>query len=526
MRSMRLVEKASKSTERWFWWGLAALLGISLALRFWGLGRFNTLVFDEVYYVKLAKNYLTQTPYFNDHPPLSKYALAIAIWLGNQLPVGHDTVNAQAGLVFSTFSYRWFNALTGAFIPLLISGIAYQLTWRPSYALIAALFATLDGMLLVESRYALNNTHLLILGLLGLWLLLLALNRRQAERPGWLIAAGVAFGLCAGVKWNGLWFLLGAYGLWLVAKGWQWWQRRSPATDSALFDEGQNPRWLATLGQVKLWQVALYLGAIPVMAYSLSWIPHLVLCQNDPQGLCRPYITRLPGEVLPAISPTQLFAELNVQILKYHERVGGNDPKVHPYCAAWYTWLFMLRPIAYFYQVTPKGAPTPSGEWKIPPEGEVVVYDVHSIGNPLLWWLSTAAIALFSLTVGGWAIQQVWRRSPDPPDLTTTQPNLAAIEFGLAIFVLVNYAANLLPWLRVTRCTFLYHYLPASVFGWLALAWLCDRWITSHETVVRWAGIAVLISIFFAFIFWLPIYLGLPLEPEKFQWRMLLKSWV
>jgi dolichyl-phosphate-mannose--protein O-mannosyl transferase len=41
--------------------------------------RFNTLVFDEVYYAKFAKDYLTKTPFFNPHPPLSQYIIAIGI---------------------------------------------------------------------------------------------------------------------------------------------------------------------------------------------------------------------------------------------------------------------------------------------------------------------------------------------------------------------------------------------------------------------------------------------------------------
>jgi dolichyl-phosphate-mannose--protein O-mannosyl transferase len=59
---------------------------VSLSLRFWQLERFNTLVFDEVYYAKFAKDYLTKTPFFNAHPPLSQYIIAIGIWIGTHVP--------------------------------------------------------------------------------------------------------------------------------------------------------------------------------------------------------------------------------------------------------------------------------------------------------------------------------------------------------------------------------------------------------------------------------------------------------
>ena len=54
----------------------------SLLLRFWGLSRFNSLVFDEVYYAKFASAFLKREIVFTGHPPLSTYIIAFGIWLG------------------------------------------------------------------------------------------------------------------------------------------------------------------------------------------------------------------------------------------------------------------------------------------------------------------------------------------------------------------------------------------------------------------------------------------------------------
>src|SRR4028118_2399903 len=210
-----MFQQLNKQSISWFTIAIIGIFIISVSLRFWGLGRFNTLVFDEVYYAKFANNYLTRTPFFNAHPPLSQYIIAIGIWLGSHFPFGNDTVNGLTGSLRSPISYRWLNALTGSFIPLVIAGIAYQLTHRRSYALIAALFAAADGLFLVESRYALNNVYLVIFGLLGQWFLLLALELHGRRRGFWLAISGICFGASAAVKWNGLWFLLGAYLIWM-----------------------------------------------------------------------------------------------------------------------------------------------------------------------------------------------------------------------------------------------------------------------------------------------------------------------
>jgi len=55
--------KALTSGSRGFGWGWLLCFFVCVALRFWGLSRFNTLVFDEVYYAKFANNYLTRTPF-------------------------------------------------------------------------------------------------------------------------------------------------------------------------------------------------------------------------------------------------------------------------------------------------------------------------------------------------------------------------------------------------------------------------------------------------------------------------------
>jgi dolichyl-phosphate-mannose-protein mannosyltransferase len=97
-------------------------------------------------------------------------------------------------------------------------------------------------------------------------------------------------------------------------------------------------------------------------------------------------------------------------------------------------------------------------------------------------------------------------------------------ELALASYLLINYAANLLPWMPVTRCIFLYHYMGSSVFAGIALAWWCDRaW---DDSASRRLAQVLLVAVSMSFIFWLPIYLGLPLSPEAYKLRMFLSSWI
>ena len=499
--------------QRWSisWFG-AALLGIwliALALRVWGLGRFNDLVFDEVYFAKFAHHYLTQTPFFDAHPPLGKYLIAIALWIANHVPgIEQAPSHDLAGFTLTPISYRWLNALCGSFIPLTVAGIAYQLNadspHRRIYSIVAGGLMTLDGLLLVESRYALLNVYLLLFGLVSHWCLLRSLTARPSNRWRWQMATGISLGCAIAVKWNGLGIWLGLVVLWALAKLSQWLRSDdSPVQRSIL------PR----LGEYSAQSIGVYWIALPILVYSLLWIPHL---QFNPRG----------------------FWLLHQEILGYHQRVGsGSD--IHPYCSAWFTWPLMLRPVAYFYQTLTAGESLPP--WaegldfnsiilESSDGGSTMAFDVHAMGNPLLWWFATAAILLISLQLvlrlgqafGRWLL--LLPRADHPIGFFGTGTN--SITTWTSGYLFINYMANWLPWASVSRCLFLYHYMAAAVFAQLAISEIMTRWLLSRNQVRRIAGITLLIGCAIAFLFWFPLYLGLPLSPDALQQRWWLKSWI
>ncbi|HEY9847639.1 MAG TPA: phospholipid carrier-dependent glycosyltransferase [Candidatus Caenarcaniphilales bacterium] len=474
------VSRSSKSSpsRAWFWLGLGGVWILAAVLRFWGLSRFNTLVFDEVYFAKFAHNYLRHTPFFDAHPPLGKYLIAVGIWLKGFNPIG----------------YRWMNALTGSFLPLVVAGIAYQLSYRKSYALIAGLFTAVDGLLLVESRYALINVYLLLFGLLGQWFFLRALALRGRQRWLWLTLTGMSLGAAIAVKWNSLGFLLGIYLIWILA----WGLRLMRRLHQSLYSQTSTATPLENLRQLNPLHL-LYLSAIAAFIYRLAWIPHLQ--QNPSSGLW----------------------QLQKQMLAYHGRI-GSGPQVHPYCSAWYTWPWMIRPVDYFYQAalsTQEAVPTIGP--RLPQSAAKVIYDVHALGNPALWWLSSVAIILLVWVLA----QRLWAGLVVRPTVAyLQQPCFSSAEFWVPLYLIVNYGTNFLPWAGVSRCTFLYHYMPAGVFSLLAIAWLVDRWLRSYQLWLRIVGLSAVFLILIAFVFWLPIYLGLPLSPQEFRLRMWFPSWI
>ena len=450
----------------------AAVVGIflaSLILRFWHLSQFNVLVFDEVYYAKFANYYWLDKPFFGSHPPLGHYLIAIAIGIGSLFPASPDTVNDLTGSLRSTWSYRWLNALTGSFVPLLVGAIAYELTSRRRFTLIIMALAALDGLFLVESRYALNNIYLIFFGLLGHLYFFYFLNRQK----GWyLTLAGVFLGCAGTVKWNGFAFLLGIY-LWvLVIWGQKFYEH--------FFNKTSEPNPLkSAIASIPFLSLIANLVLVPLITYSVLWIPHFMM------------------------NPEYGFLGIQKEILSYHERI-GNSPDVHPYCSPWYSWLILWRPVAYYYETRGVNG---------------IVYDVHSMANPILLWFSSFSMLIL---IGGKFLSffPKFERFKVPELSAETSSNTIILYIGL------NYFANLLPWLKISRCTFFYHYMPAYLFSWFALAFILDNLLNRPKKIERWLGMGVMGLILLGFIYWLPVFLGLPLLPQAFYLRMLLPSWI
>ncbi|MEA5509903.1 phospholipid carrier-dependent glycosyltransferase [Crocosphaera sp. UHCC 0190] len=449
--------------SRWFPLAVGGIFFLSLILRFWHLGQFNRLVFDEVYYAKYANYYLIGKDFFNSHPPLSQYIIAIGIWLGSHFPASPDITNNLTGSFRSTLSYRWINAFVGSFLPLIVGAIAYQLTHRRSYTIIVAFLAAMDGLFLVESRYALNNIYLVIFGLLGHLLFLLFLNRTNYL---YLTISGIFFGTAAAVKWNGLGFLFGIYLIIFLVYFKSILNKYFRSNKLIINNWGV----FEIIKSLKISLLAFNLLIIPLFIYSILWLPHLLM------------------------NPQYDWWEVQQKIWKFHHNIGA-DSSVHPYCSKWYTWLVMVRPVAYFYERTK----TESG---------TIIHDVHAMANPVLLWLSTGAILVILLVF-----------------ILGKSKKICYKNNGLFIYILINYLTNLLPWIKVSRCTFFYHYMPSYVFSWLALGWIIEQCLNSKLIFCRRLGIVIILSIFIAFIYWLPIYIGLPLSQQGFNMRML-SNWI
>ncbi len=167
---------------------LGLILLVTALIRFWNLGTPDKLVFDEVYYVDGAKDYLNsgvettnEAAEFIVHPPVGKWLIALGIQLLGDSPAG----------------WRFSAALFGTFSILLIYFVALRLFNSQFLALVSSCLMSIDGLHLVMSRTALLDIFLMFF-LLAAFLALL--HDRH-------IVAALLLGLALGAKWNAVYFI-------------------------------------------------------------------------------------------------------------------------------------------------------------------------------------------------------------------------------------------------------------------------------------------------------------------------------
>jgi dolichyl-phosphate-mannose-protein mannosyltransferase len=162
---------------------------LAFVIRIFNLATPKGLVFDEIYYVDGAQDYLKYgvevtkgAPEFIVHPPVGKWLIAAGIKLFGD----HE------------FGWRIAVAVAGTLTVYLTAKIAKRIFHENIWATLAAILMALDGLNLVMSRTALLDIFLTLF-------ILLAVNAWLAGR--YLLFA-IYLGLAMGSKWSALYFVI------------------------------------------------------------------------------------------------------------------------------------------------------------------------------------------------------------------------------------------------------------------------------------------------------------------------------
>jgi dolichyl-phosphate-mannose-protein mannosyltransferase len=458
------------------------------AVRFWDLGSPREKVFDEVYYATDGCFFAGITYYecgLEDaaerswvHPPLGKHMISWGIHLFGDRPLG----------------WRFSSAVAGA--------LAFLLTRSALWAGLGALLVATEHLHFVQSRISMLDIFQAMFAVLGFLLLVwdrvrqdrrdaLVLEHEDEERPTsdeeedlpaaatvaveepaweaaaprrlgasgprWMrVGAGAALAAGTAVKWSGVFALAGAG---LLAFGWEWARHRRARVRLPL---------LATLRD-EAPALLLAFVVVPLLVYTAAWTSWLWDHGFDLGGW---------------FDNHRAIADFHLTL----ESVKENGEPVHPYMSRAWTWLLLLRPVAYYFEDT-NGTSA----------------EILGIGSPLVFWGALLVIPYL-------LVMMVWRRDWRAG--------------ALAVPILVQYV----PWLFVSRPLFLFYMTPVTPFLALGMTYLLADVAGEPEARPSRSGAvaAAVIGVVAVglFVFFWPVLVGAPIPTEAWQHRIWFGRWV
>jgi dolichyl-phosphate-mannose--protein O-mannosyl transferase len=493
--------------------GPVAVVLLAAGTRLWNLGSPRALVFDETFYVKdaytLSKlgyegswpanpdpgfaagnvNTYTSTASFVVHPPLGKWIIALGEeWLGITNPA----------------SWRISTAICGILAVILLMMIAKYLFKSTLVATIAGFLMAIDGNAIVMSRVGLLDNFVMLFALLGFGAVLLDrqwsanrlalwIDRRQrAGRPiewgpaifwrPWLILAGLAFGLDAAVKWNGIYFLAGL-ALYTVAVD--------------LFARRDAGITFWATGTLLKQAPTTFLLMVPIAlaGYLASWTGWFVTKGGYDRTFADQPGNAWKGPLAWVPHVWQSFYQFEYQVYQYNI----NEHSPHPYAANPLTWLLMIRPTSMYFTSANFGQ-----------HGCTVSFcgsSITGVANPLIWYAGVAA-----------AVYLLYRL-------------IRYREWRVGL-ILAGLGAGYLPWLLYTnRTVFQFYTIAFEPYLLLALAFVVSQLIgvrgdPEHRRAVgmRWIAVFLVAAVAISIFFW-PLWTGQQIDFKVMQLHYWIPSW-
>ncbi len=260
-------------------------------------------IFDEVYFVRTAENYLKlQHPYEWTHPPMGKLIIAAGISVFGYNPFGWRIMGVIAATLMIPLIYFLGKKLFG--------------TWIGAFASVFLL--TFDFMHFTMARMATVDTYVVFFSLASQLFFLIYL--KAVLKNGWKAPVQPLFLAI-------LFFALGFSTKWLVLYGFA----------------GQ----LAILAVLRLKEVAKLKKGLSDKIYAFTDHPFSMLLGFMLLAVLVYFLTYIP-DMLAGRSVLDVLG-LQGGMYNYHATLTAT----HPYASPWWTWPLMLKPVWLYVSYLP-----------------------------------------------------------------------------------------------------------------------------------------------------------------------------
>ncbi|OGD72310.1 hypothetical protein A3D09_01880 [Candidatus Collierbacteria bacterium RIFCSPHIGHO2_02_FULL_49_10] len=459
---------------------LLALCVLGFVIFLYQLGYPAQLIFDETYHIPAAQKYLNGVFFQENHPPLGKLLIALGekIWQRNKLTNQFVLMEKVKGDIpqVDFFGYRFFPALFGLLSIIVLFFIFRLIIPDQLVAFVFSLMALFDNALIVQARSAMLDSFLIFFLLLTTYLSLKATQAPRLSRKQ-LLLLGFASAGAVLVKHTG-WIVLVIL-LPVILRVIR--DRKTDGYRCFIFFI-----FAFSLTYVLVWKIHYSLGKVtPEINSGIS--QELMAWKGGGRRIDPIKLTYLQIRDAWAFSSQYNRGVPDLDLCKPDE-VGS----------PWYYWPFGGRGISYRWET--------SGDW---------YRHLFLIGNPLVWLISLSGVLLpMAWIVGGWFF-----------GIKVRSKSSRLIPY----FALI-YISYMMPFLLIRRVMYLYHYLPAMVFGLIlfSLTLLESRRIGKigfTEKNRRYIALALIGLVFFSFIIYAPLTYYLPVSKEYMKRINILPIW-
>lgn len=245
---------------------------------------------------------------------------------------------------------------------------------------------------------------------------------------------------------------------------------------------------LAILAALRLKEVARLGKGVAEKLYAFTDPPFATLMAFLLLAMLVYFLTYIP-DVLAGRSAVNVLG-LQGGMLNYHATLTAT----HPFASSWWTWPLLLRPVWLYVSYLPFNT-----------KSTIVL-----LGNPAVWWVGFACIIGITIFAVRKFIKAADRR-------------VSAVGLP-ALFILTFFFFQWLPYVLISRCTFLYHFYVNVPFLCLAAAYFISSYWSNKW--VKVTTIAYFVSVAGLFTLFYPVISGSPASSSFIDNLKWLNGWV
>lgn len=361
------------------------------------------------------------------------------------------------------FGWRFMGALFGVLMLPAMYLLAKQLTKKTSLSFIAMFLMAVDSMHFTQSRIATVDTYavffimVMYLFMFRYWQMNMNIcPLHKTFVP--LGLSGIFFALACASKWIGLYAGIGLAVIFFTSVFFRFkeflYAAKKVKAGKGTDDEIRIKKtFLLNLLYTLLFCIVFFI-VIPVIIYFLTYYWHFA-----PEG---------------KFNVQEVWA-MQKQMFGYHNGLGGDT---HYFRSPWYEWPMIKKPMWYYSS-------------DIAYLGLGVVSSISCMGNPAVWW--TGAVALVAVLL---------------------YPAFSKKSSSVPFLIGIGFASQFLPWVLITRSTFIYHYFASVPFIILASVYLLGKLKDIDKYAFYTAAGTLMAVALVLFIAFYPLESGYPCSYE------------